>query len=306
AFRRRAPFRDARLVVAGEGAASGSWRISAVPFFAERDGRFEGYRGAARRPRRDEEAGAPAVEAPTGLFGSSLAPDSLRQLVHELRTPINAIIGFAEMIERQLLGPVSSGYRDWAREIVDEAQRLLVAIEDLDTAARVETDRLTLDPQAVDGEALLRGLHDEYAALAAQRGAAFRIRLERDLPPLAIDPVAADRMFARLLAATIGLAREGETITAELKRDPASPEQLLLAISRPALLADAHERRLLDPGYSPDGAWPEAPALGLGFALRLVRNIARETGGSLDLGAENFILRLPAKAASSLSGEQGG
>lgn len=304
AFRRRAPFRDARLTVAGEGEAAGSWRISAVPFFSDTDGRFTGYRGTARRPRRDEEASVVAP-APAGLFGSNLAPDSLRQLVHELRTPINAIIGFAEMIERQLLGPVSAGYREWAGEIVGEASRLLASVEDLDAAARFETGRMALDPKAIDGAALLRRLHDEYAPVAEARGVAFLVRLERELPLLATDPVAADRMFARLLAATIGLARQGETVTAALATDQRNPGMVRLSVTRPATLAAASERQLLDPGYSPEGEWPEAPALGLGFALRLVRNIAREADGSLDIAPRNFILRLPASDASALSGEQG-
>src|SRR3546814_11097006 len=67
------------------------WRISAVPFFDRHHGRFTGYRGTARRPRADESA--THLRANPGLYGSGLAPDSLRQLVHELRTPPNALVG---------------------------------------------------------------------------------------------------------------------------------------------------------------------------------------------------------------------
>ncbi|MCA1749752.1 MAG: ATP-binding protein, partial [Sphingomonadales bacterium] len=77
------------------------------------------------------------------------------------------------------------------------------------------------------------------------------------------------------------------------------------AFDRPALLAGQSEDELLDPGYSPAGDWPDAPALGLGFALRLVRNVAREAGGRLEVTAQRFVLYLPAKDASACSGEQG-
>src|SRR3546814_13581271 len=69
------------------------------------DLRFAGYRGTARRPRADESA-APRT--------AGIVPDSLRQLVHELRTPTSAIAGFAEMIEAEILGPVDDPYRDRA------------------------------------------------------------------------------------------------------------------------------------------------------------------------------------------------
>ena len=56
AFRRRAPFRDARLLVAGNSGVAGEWRFAGVPVFAPEDGRFLGYRGIARRPTAEERA----------------------------------------------------------------------------------------------------------------------------------------------------------------------------------------------------------------------------------------------------------
>jgi hypothetical protein len=69
---------------------------------------------------------------------------------------------------------------------------------------------------------------------------------------------------------------------------------LSLAIARPRAIEDLDEAALLDPGYSPEGDWPDAPALGLGFALRLVRNLAEATGGTLAIGADRIVLSLPA------------
>jgi signal transduction histidine kinase len=303
AFRQRAPFRDARLIVAGEGPASGAWRISAVPFFGDDDGRFAGYRGMARRPRPDEEATTGSSE-PGGLFGSNLEPDSLRQLIHELRTPLNAIVGFSEMIEGQLLGPVSTAYRERAATIVGEAARLLQSIEDIDTAARAETDRLSFDLETVEIVGILQRLHDVYAEQAKLRDVTLAIRIEQDLPSIAADPIAVERMVERLLSSTVGLAAAGETIAVGCNSE-GQDGAVAISFDRPALLLGKPEAALLDPGYSPDGDWPDAPALGLGFALRLVRNIAQEVDGELDIEQEKFVLRLPVKDASALPGERG-
>jgi signal transduction histidine kinase len=294
AFERRAPFRDARLTVAGSGAAAGDWRISGVPFFEPARGTFLGYRGSARRPRVDEVAAGPA-EAPTpGLFGTELPADSLRQLIHELRTPLNAIIGFAEMIEGQHMGAAGESYRARAGEIVGQASKLLSAVDDLDTAARIETRRLDVRESSVDAVALLCRLHDSYERVASQRDAKLAIEISRDVPPAGVDAGAAERMFARLLAATIGLAREGETISATMSfAAHGAGKMLCLAIDRPQAIAGIVEAELLDPAYSPEGDWPGAPALGLGFALRLVRNLAQAVGGALDIGERRFFLYLP-------------
>jgi hypothetical protein len=308
AFEKRAPFRDARFSVPGGGAASGDWRISGVPFFEPAQGHFLGYRGSARRPRVDEvarsEAAPPAGGG--GLFGTDLPPDALRQLIHELRTPLNAIIGFAEMIEGQYMGPAASGYRSRAGSIMEQARGLLSAVDDLDTAARIETSRLQLAESSVDAVALLCRLHDAYERVAQQRGSRIAIEIERDLPPARVELDAAERMFARMLAATIGLAGEGETIAAAMTSGQlAGRPMLCLAIDRPRAIAGLDERALLDPGYSPDGDWPGAPALGLGFALRLVRNLAEAVGGALAVGETRFALYLPALEPADRSAGQG-
>ncbi|HEY5711874.1 MAG TPA: HAMP domain-containing sensor histidine kinase [Allosphingosinicella sp.] len=303
-FEKRAPFRDARFVVAGEGAAAGDWRISGIPYFDPRTGAFQGYRGTARRPRLDEIATA-IPGAAAGVFGTQFPADSLRQLIHELRTPLNAIIGFAEMIEGQYMGPAALPYRGRATSIVEQARGLLGAVDDLDTAARIESSRFDSDEGMVDAEALLTRLHASYSRVAAGRGSAITADIAPDLPPARVEPAAAERMFARLLAGTIGLAREGETIA--MKVDSAMVEgrpTLRIAVDRPQAIAGLDESDLLDPGYSPEGDWPGAPALGLGFALRLIRNLAEAVGGSLEIQPARFVLnlRLSAATATGLNG----
>jgi hypothetical protein len=296
AFRRRAPFRDARMTLPGGGPGAGEWRISGVPFFETATGAFQGYRGTARRPR----AGESAAPVEGGLYGSGLAPDSLRQLVHELRTPLNAIIGFAEMIERQVLGPAARGYRARADDIIAQGRRLLEVVDDLDTAARsAAATPLPEEASFADVATLLAGLHERHEPVAAERGVRLDFRIATGLPHAEAEPAAVERMCTRLLAATIGLAQPGETIIVRLER-PKGDTQLRLSVSRPHLLSGRDERALLDPGYSPDGDWPDAPVLGLGFALRLIRNLAAGIGGSLDIRADAFHLRLPPRGERAM------
>lgn len=305
AFEKKAPFRDARFRVVGSGDVAGDWRISGVPCFDPERGSFIGYRGSARRPRVDEVARADLAE-PTGLFGTGVPADALRQLIHELRTPLNAIAGFAEMIDGQYMGPAAAGYRTRAKEIMEQAARLLSAVDDLDTAARIETHRLVLGEGATDTAELLQRLDLAYAPVAAQRGAALAARIAPDLPPGRVEAATGERMIARLLAATIGLAGPGETIAAALaSAEVGGKAMLCLAIDRPHAIAGRVEAALLDPGYSPEGDWPGAPALGLGFALRLVRNLAEAAGGALVIGEDRFYLYLPAVEPAERSSERG-
>ncbi|MDP5278749.1 HAMP domain-containing sensor histidine kinase [Sphingomonas sp. DG1-23] len=285
AFRRRAGFSTARMLIEGGSDAAGDWLISAVPVFDPANGRFTGYRGTARRPRTDERA--EPVRAPTGS-----PAESLRQLVHELRTPTNAIAGFAEMIETQMLGPVSEVYRERAHVIRSEARELLGAIDDLDLAARIDSDALALTPDRVALRPLLAVIADDLAPLLELRGSMIALPVE-DLVVTG-DRRAVERLLSRLMATLVSASAPGERIGVKMALE--SDQRIAVSIDRPRTLADY-------PGDSVlgiDDEREDATLLGTGFALRLSRNLARELGGSLVIGPANLTLRLPAAVNSQV------
>jgi signal transduction histidine kinase len=300
AYRSRTPFRDARLTIAGDGAVAGEWRISAVPFFDPRDSRFGGYRGTARRPRRDETAKAAAIEP--AHAGDPLPTESLRHLAHELRTPLNAIIGFSEMIDAQVQGPAAAAYRSRAQDILEQGRKLLSAVEDLNMVAAARETQGETTGDEVHAAAILMRLHGDFEGVAKERASGLAFRIDPELPPVAADGQTVERMLSRLLAATIAMSEPGERIAVDLQRDPRRAARMLLSVVRPQALAGRDEKMLLDPGYNPDGVWPDAPVLGLGFALRLVRNLAIACGGMLDIDSQRFYLSLPLRQAAVISG----
>ena len=79
----------------------------------------------------------------------------------------------------------------------------------------------------------------------SQRNSRISIEIERDLPAAKVELGAAERMFARMLAATIGLAREGETIAATMAMGQIGGQQMLcLSIDRPRAIDGLDEARL--------------------------------------------------------------
>lgn len=305
AYRSRTPFRDARLTIAGQGPVSGEWRISAVPFFDARDDRFGGYRGTARRPRADETAKAPAVDSDR-MTGAPVPAESLRHLVDELRNPLSAIIDFSDTIESQMQSPAAASYRARAQEILEQSRKLLSAVEDLDMVAAARSAPPFAEIAAVDAAAMLMRLHGDFENVAKERASGLAFRIDPELPPVAADSATVERMLSRLLAATIAMSSQGERISVDLQRDPRQPLRLLLTIVRPRALAGRDEKMLLDPGYNPDGNWPDAPVLGLGFALRLVRNLAIACGGMLEIDSSRFYLSLPLRdvATQAVTGKR--
>ncbi|MFL6830082.1 MAG: sensor histidine kinase [Sphingomicrobium sp.] len=274
AFAMRAPFRDASISVAGEGPVAGEWKISGVPAFERADGRFAGYRGVALREMH-------AAPAPDALVQSLPDPDALRELVHEIKTPLNAIIGFAEIIDGQFLGPADRGYRERATEIVAQARLLLSAIDDLDFAAKVHSAGKGGRSRVNLGE-LVERMAPALRELAGKRGVELDAsRTIRNLT-IAVDPELADRVIFRMCSAMIERGQEGERLRLSVDR---TGDQCRVSISRPRALRGLNDAQLfdLDTDASVSG----------GLSLRLVRGLAGIAGADLATSAASISLIFP-------------
>ncbi len=297
AFRQRAEIINARLILEGGQQEAGEWRFSALPWFEPATGQFRGYRGSARRPRRNETP----YRAATG----NAAGDSIRQLIHELRSPLNAISGFAQIISGQMFGPVSQSYRRMAQTIVADAAAVQAIIDDLETAARTgahasaeagaggaEADIGTIVTQV---ETDLGGLLDDQqvSVSIARVGGPFCARAS---------DADARRMVGRLITALVDVSEPGAVLVGQLVAEPGHDDMLQLRIVRPVSIRSATAAELLDPGYSPEGEAPGAAILSLGFSLRLVDSLARAAGGRLDIGDNALTLHL--RSANPLESEK--
>jgi signal transduction histidine kinase len=277
AFSVRAPFRDALLRVGGSGPVGGLWKISGVPAFEPADGRFAGYRGVALR----DAAPAPATPAPEAVPDMLSDPDSVRELVHEIKTPLNAIMGFAEIIEGQYLGPADRGYRERAAEIGRQARLLLTAIDDLDFAAKVHSAKGSVR-ERVDLGALIGRAADELREIASRRGLEVALIPTRVEVSAAVEAELADRLLFRLFSALADRAGQGERLEIRAEIAVGGPR---ISISRPAALVAISDQDLFG---SSGGEGIEA-----GFSLRLVRGLARIAGGDLVASRDAFALRFP-------------
>lgn len=297
AFRRRTEIINARLRLPSADDATGEWRLSALPWFDGPTGQFRGYRGNVRRPRRNEVAyGAPIVGA---------GGDSVRQLIHELRSPLNAISGFGQIIAGQMFGPVNQRYRGLAHSIVDDAATLQSLIEDIDSSARGVVTVAPEQNELLDLNLLLTSVETELAPLVGERlinwsvsrvGSNFSARLPQ---------TETRRMFGRLLTSIVDVTENGEAVLAQLIEDSGGGVAQL-RIVRPRSIRHSSAAELLDPGYNPRGDAPGAAMLSLGFSLRLVDSLARGCGGLLQIGANALTLQLPTGHVLAKGGAQGG
>ena len=285
AFVIRAPFRDCLLELGEDGLMAGEWQISGAPAFAPGDGRFIGYRGIARRGQPEPDPLPPRVggRLPSGH-------DALREMIHEIKTPLNAIIGFAEIIDGQYFGPAHRRYRERAAEIVTNARSLLEAAEDLDFVAKLQSARASAS-EGTDFATFFPPFADALLARAATLG----VQLDLDAPDIAgtciLEPELTERLLRRFTDAILAATAPGEHLTFRIRRFETS---FAMSVTRPKSTILAGKEDLLDPEFTIGGA--DRALLGLGFSLRLINGLVGIAGGGLDIDDSQFTLSIPLKA----------
>lgn len=276
----RQPLKGAQLTVDGIPALSGEWRVDAEPFFNQAGGHFTGYRGQIRRPVwASAEAALPQQDSQA---------DRMRQVLHELRTPVNAIQGFAEIIQQQLFGHAPNEYRALAAAVAVDAAKLLASFDEIDRLSRLETDALALEAGDADmREAVSETIRRLEGALRP-RNAGMQLAVSGSPFTTALDRPELMGMVWRTLASLAGSLAPSENVRLELTSDG---ENIALHCELPASIAQMDDKFATK-------TTDKRPALsagmfGTGFAFRLARAEFLASGGTFEFGEEMLKVNVP-------------
>jgi len=289
ALMRRQPIENAGFALRGAPAIAGEWIVNARPRFTD-DGNFAGYVGRFHRLASAEDAASLAVQREA---------DRMRQLLHELRTPVTAVQGYAEVIQQQLFGTAPHTYRALAAAIASDAARILAGFEELERLARLESGALELGAGRSDMTALAKAMIARLAPVLASREAGISLVIDgkhAGSGDVAVDREQAEALLWRLIGTLAGLCADGERIGAALSRNE-NAARLACALPETLLAQDD----IFAADVSPRSEAVHTGLFGAGFALRLARAEARGAGGDLVREDGSIVLTLPILAQNDES-----
>jgi signal transduction histidine kinase len=222
----------------------------------------------------------------------------LAMMSHELRTPLSTIIGFAELIEQQAMGPIgNSKYRDYAVDIRESGQHLLGIINDILDLSKVEAGKETLQEQEISFDALIDGVRTLVEGRAQQAGVRLAFDCPEDLPDIRADKRRLTQILVNLLSNGIKFTPEGGTVTLRCWATEGSGA-VLQAIDTGVGIAPENIPVALSV-FGQVNNESDYQAQGTGLGLPLAKALAELHGGTLDLQSElgkgtTVTLRLPA------------
>jgi PAS domain S-box-containing protein len=207
----------------------------------------------------------------------------LAAMSHELKTPLNAVLGFSEIIRDEVLGPVGhEGYRDYAGDIHTSGARLLAVINDVLDVSRLEGGLLTIEAHSENVLDVAEGAV-KLARGLTQDKRSIEIDVPVGLPSLYVDPRRLSQALGNLLANALKFTPQGGMVRFAARAQPDGGVHLMVEDTGIGM-AEETIAAALEPFRQLDGSLARRFE-GAGLGLSISKALAELHGGRLTVNS---------------------
>ncbi len=194
---------------------------------------------------------------------------------HELKTPLNVVRGYSELIQEELAGEITETQRDLLERIGEQTQVMSHMASRLMDLSRLESGTLGMQPEPVLVADLLTGLRRRFEFVAGEKG----IRLELEERPDAPDRLEADvdlvrdEVLGNLVSNALRFTPEGGTVRVEAR---GAEDGALFEVSDTGPgVPEEHRAHIFERYYRAE----RARGLGTGLGLAICQQVVEAHGG---------------------------
>ncbi len=209
----------------------------------------------------------------------------LSHMSHEMRTPMNAILGFAELA---LLEQPDAKQREHLIKITDASKSLLRVIDDVLDFERVDAGKLQLESIDFKISDVLQNVRNVIERSAITKGLALRMKVAEDVSPLLKgDPLRIGQVLINLCANAVKFTSSG-FVDVQVDKDPASDNSPMLRFAvRDTGIGISHEElaRLFQPFTQADSSTTRRYG-GTGLGLVICKRLVELMGGRIWIESE--------------------
>lgn len=226
---------------------------------------------------------------------------------HELKTPINVIRGYTELIEEELSGEVTEHQREILHDIAAQCRTMSRMVSRLMDISRLETGAYRLEMEEIHLEDLLTGLVRAFELVADQEGVELRTEIE-DGAPATLDAdmdIVRDEILGNLVSNALKFTPEGGEVRVSA-RDADGWVAIRVADTGPGIPAE-HREHIFDKYHQVD----RSRKVGSGLGLAIAREMAEAHDGTVELHRSDdsgsvFEVRLPVERSAGPDGRRAG
>ncbi len=223
----------------------------------------------------------------------------LATMSHELRTPLTGVIGFAALLESEVLGPVVPGQQEALARIKGSTWHLVSIIDEILTLSRAEAGREEVRWEDADVAEITREVVQVLEPQAAAHGLALGVEHADEPLPVRTDPGKVRQILLNLAGNAVKYTEAGR-VTVTLDRGAPDGVRIHIRDTGPGIAA-GDEERIFEPFTQVDSSHTRSIG-GTGLGLAISRKLARLLGGDISLQStpgegSTFSLHLPVRRA---------
>ncbi|MBI3444881.1 MAG: response regulator [Magnetospirillum sp.] len=240
----------------------------------------------------------------------------LANMSHELRTPLNSVLILARNLADNDEGNLTADQVESARVVHESGTHLLSLINDVLDLSKVEAGKMTLNASTFSPEELADGIRRRFAPVAADKGLAFAVTVEGDLPAaLTADRGKIEQIANNLVSNALKFTAEGGVtirlgppsmpLPGELAGTESSRLVALSVADTGIGIAPQDQHRVFQAFEQVDSGTSRQFG-GTGLGLTISRRLARLMGGDIVVAANQprgtlFTLLLPLESGAALT-----
>jgi PAS domain S-box-containing protein len=207
--------------------------------------------------------------------------DFLSHVSHELRSPLTAIKQFTSILLSGLAGELNKEQREYQEIVLKNVRQLQSMIDDLLEVTRLETGKLTVEPESASIANAVTDTFDTLQGTARAKGVTLSCDLPPDLPRAYADQTRLRQILILLLDNAIKFTPDGGAVIIQARALQDDPRLLLIEVSDDGCgISPEMAGRVFERLYQTSPA-TVASRNGLGLGLYICKELVTRQGGSI-------------------------
>ena len=207
----------------------------------------------------------------------------LLSMSHDIRTPMNAIIGFTNIALHQ---NTVSDIHDSLKKVQQSSNHLLSLLNDVLDFSRIESGKVTISPEPVDMNQLTDNVQAIMNGLLYNRDLQFEVHRESLKNPYVLaDVVRIREVLVNLLGNAVKFTKDGGAITLDISSYPGADEKhtIIRYVVRDngIGMSEEFQKKLFDPFSQEDDANARTQYKGTGLGMAITKKYVDMMGGSI-------------------------
>ncbi len=221
----------------------------------------------------------------------------LANISHELRTPMTAVLGFADILRLESDSPEHVERVDTIKR---NGEYLLALLNDILDLSKIEAGKLRIEQKAIDIRKVMNDVRSLMSVRAAEEGIPLNFEWKSEVPAeVTADQVRMRQILVNLIGNAIKFTDDGEVrVTVEVARKTDSGSTLEIAVEDTGIGMTADEQSQLFTPFSQPSQQNTRQFGGTGLGLSISKRLAEAMGGKISVESEagvgsRFTLVLP-------------